>query len=290
MNIETKQYRFKMNSVTITVDLDNSFHNHRFPNEPDTISYIKYQHYHMAHELFFVEESPITLLTDDNIFEYKNCILSIPPKFSHLSIRQKGYRILFSFTYDEEKNSNFADFLKNLGSSDSPKKLKTDSYIMACLQELLNILVSKNSMSEEIAIAVLKLIFYKMYALNSHKQNDVVPSTNESYILKIDKMLISSFQNDINLKTVADYLHLSTKQTSRIIAKTYNKTLSTLLREKRLNAACHLLRHTDKTISEIVEFINFPSESYFYLQFKKTYGCTPYKYKKMKNKELHAEN
>ena len=286
-NIETKQYRFKMNNVTITVDLDSSFHKLSFADEPNMISYIKYQHYHIAHELFFVEESPITLLADGKAYEYKNCILSIPPKFNHLSFRQKDYRILFSFSYDEEKSNSFANFLKTIGDSSSPQKLEIDSDIISYIRELSNIVTSKSSMSEEVALSILKLIFYKIYVLNTHKQNDSAPSTSESYILKIDK-IINSFQNDINLQTVADSLHLSTKQTSRIIAKAYKKSLSELLKEKRLNVACLLLRHTDKTISEIVEYVNFPSESYFYFQFKKTFGCTPYKYKKIKDTELQS--
>ena len=192
--------------------------------------------------------------------------------------------MLFSFSYDEEKSNDFSDFLKCFESSTAMQVLETDSYIMSCLQELSNIMNLASSVSEEIIVAILKLIFYKMYALNSNKQGDTISSTSDSYITKIER-IISYFQNDINLQTVADLLHLSTKQTSRIILKTYGKPLSQLLSEKRLDVACYLLRYTDKSISEIVEYINFPSESYFYLQFKKTYGCTPYKYKKMENQE-----
>lgn len=242
----------------------------------------------MSHELFFTQESPLTILTDNNISEYKNCILCIPPKVTHQSLRQKDYHILFSFSCDEEKNNNFAAFLKQFEDSTSPQKLKTDSYIMSSLKELSDIMASKSSASEEIIISVLKLIFYKIYVLNSNKPSDAVPSANDSYITKIES-IISSFQNDINLKTVADFLHLSTKQTSRIILKTYKKPLSKLLCEKRLDVACYLLRYTNKSISEIVEYINFPSESYFYTQFKKTYGCTPYKYKKMSDVELGTD-
>lgn len=288
ININTKQYKFKLDNVTITVDLDNSFHNYKFQYESGTMPYIKHHHYHMAHELFFIEENPITLLTDSNVTEYKNCILSIPPKFYHMSLRQNDYRIIFSFSHDKDKNSNFSKFLKSLADSTNPQKLIVDSHIISCLKELSSILVSKNSMCEEITTAILKVIFYKIYALNSPKQSDTITSINESYILKIDK-IINSFQNDINLQTVADYLHLSTKQTSRVIAKTYNKRLSELLNEKRLSVACHLLRYTDKNISEIVEYINFSSESYFHLQFKKKYGCTPYKYKKMNASEIKTK-
>lgn len=279
-NIETRQYKFKMNNVNITVDLDNSFSGITFDHKPDIMSYIKYQHYHIAHELFFVEDSPLTVFTDNKATDYKNCVLNIPPKFRHLSFRQKDYRIFFSFSCDEKATGNFAQFMNTLSDFSVPQKLETDELIMSYVRELSAFILSKNSMTDEIVISLLKLIFYKIYTLNTHKQTDKPLSTNESHILKIDN-IIQYFQNDINLQTVADTLHLSTKQTSRIITKTYKKPLSALLAEKRLSVACLLLRHTDNTISEIVEYINFPSESYFYMQFKKTYGCTPHKYKKM---------
>ena len=285
----TKQYKFKMYNVLITVDIDNTFYNiFNYRESVDSLSYIKFKHYHMAHELFFIGNSPLMFFTDSDAFEYKNCILSIPPKFNHLSFRKKDYRILFSFTCDENDKGQFANFLKALSESNAPIKLATDKLIMSYMSELFELILHKNS-SEEIVISLFKLIFHKIYTLNANRTSDAILSTSESYILKIDK-IINDFQNDINLQTVADELHLSTKQASRIITKTYKKPLSALLTEKRLAVASALLLHTDKTISEIVEYINFPSESYFYQQFKKAYGCTPYKYKKAQTVKIFSEN
>lgn len=278
-NIKTKQYKFKMNNVQICVDIDNSFSIINYLEQAKATSYINNQHYHIVHELFFIEECPLTLFSDNITLDYKDCILSIPPKFSHFSYRQKDYRLLFSFTYDEKNTNNFAVFLKTLSESGAARKLEKDELVMSYVRELSNLISYNDSTNDEIVVSLLKLIFYKIYNLNTHKQNEANLSINESYILKIDN-IINSFQDDITLQTVADALHLSTKQASRIITKNYNKPLSALLTEKRLTVASLLLRHTDKTISEIVEYINFPSESYFYLQFKKAYGCTPHKYKK----------
>ena len=53
-----------------------------------------------------------------------------------------------------------------------------------------------------------------------------------------------------------------------------------MVRRKRLDVACALLKNTDMAISEIVTHINFPSVSAFYGQLKKTYGITPLHYRK----------
>ena len=134
-----------------------------------------------------------------------------------------------------------------------------------------------DTLAHEAETAMMKLMFYNIYKLHpSEKKNTY--TANESYLVKIDD-IINAFQQDITLQSLADSLHLSTKQTSRILQKNYKKKLSEILIEKRLSVAAELLVRSDKTILEIVEYVNFPSERYFYSQFKKAFGCTPRKYR-----------
>ena len=58
-------------------------------------------------------------------------------------------------------------------------------------------------------------------------------------------------------------------------------TLSKLITKHRLKAAQNMLLSGKYSISSIVEEVNFSSESYFYSQFKKEFGMTPLKYKKI---------
>lgn len=278
-NFKTERYRFKLCDILFNVDLDSSFFSKTTPVISDVLCKIKQEHYHVTQELFFIGEDPLTVFYDDKSVEYKNCILCIPAKFCHFSSRNNDYRITFSYSYTEKTGKSFEEFFKNICNSPTPIKLETDEKVLTYVSELYDIFISDSYVNEEIATSLLKLIFYKMYTLNTQKQNGSSTLVNESYLLTIDA-IINSFQDDINLQTIADALHLSTKQTSRIILKAYNKSLSQLLIEKRLSVACQLLRQTDSSISDIVKHVNFPSESYFYHKFKKEFGCTPYKYKK----------
>ena len=88
---------------------------------------------------------------------------------------------------------------------------------------------------------------------------------------------------------MADKLGLSTRQTSRVIMKYYNSTLSELVTNQRLNVARHMLLSGEHSVSEIVEAVNFSSESYFYQQFKKKYGTTPRKYVKANRKNTSVD-
>ena len=267
------QFRFKMSDVYFDVSIEDSS---KSIIKKDTN--IKNIHYHAVYELFFANEYPVSLHTSDNVYEYHNCILCVPPFFKHCTKRDGGCRILFSFHKTKKNSGDFSSFMEGFFSPDKPFTLSPDKAVYFYATELLNLFPGENFMTEEIAVSLLKMIFFGIYESQSQKESNE-KSIHESYIVKIDNIL-TNFSRDINLSTVAKKLCLSTKQASRIIKKHYKKTLSQLLCEKRLAFATQMLLEDNKSIFQIVEEVNFPSESYFYAQFKKAYGCTPLQYKK----------
>ncbi|MBE6121284.1 MAG: helix-turn-helix transcriptional regulator, partial [Erysipelotrichaceae bacterium] len=44
--------------------------------------------------------------------------------------------------------------------------------------------------------------------------------------------------------------------------------------------ACFLLEHTDLTLTQISNYLNYSSQSYFTQQFKKSAGVTPERYRR----------
>lgn len=238
---------------------------------------LKNLHYHVMYELFSVADEPIIIHTAERVSEYKNCFICIPPFCKHRTIRKAGFRILFSYDKTGTKPSEFQQFMDLFFSRTEPFEIPASPILTQLQKELENICDFTDSISYEAATSVLKLMFYNIYKLQpSKKKSSAI--TNESYLVKIDD-IINAFQKDITLQSLADSLHLSTKQTSRILQKNYKKKLSEILIEKRLSIAAELLLRSNKTISEIVEYVNFPSERYFYSQFKKAFGCTPRKYR-----------
>ena len=53
---------------------------------------------------------------------------------------------------------------------------------------------------------------------------------------------------------------------------------------RKLEEAKSLLTYTDKTVSEISEYLCFSTQSYFQNVFKSKYGMTPKEYRKTQNK------
>ncbi len=272
-----KNLKFKIDGFGVSASVEEPV----FSDAEPTNTLLKNLHYHVIYELFIMEDEPLTVYTEEGTSVYKNCIVCIPPFLKHRTIRQSGMRILFTFDKNNT-NSDFAKFMHSFFSVQNPITFKANEALMFYTSQLTSLFGQEASLANEIAISLLKLIFYNIFSDNyefkkSTSKNEVL-ATNESYLSRIDGM-INNFSGDVNLQSVARLLGLSTKQTSRIIKKNYKKTLSQLVCEKRLSVAAELLLRSDKTILEIVEYVNFPSESYFYHKFKEFFGSTPLKYK-----------
>ena len=112
------------------------------------------------------------------------------------------------------------------------------------------------------------------------------PSSFLKYIAQIEVIASRIYTEDIKLATIAKELFLSERQVARIIKKAYNCSLSTWIINKKLSVASDLLKNSNKSIAEIIEELNFKTESYFFMLFKQLYGCTPLTYRKQVQRPL----
>jgi len=93
-----------------------------------------------------------------------------------------------------------------------------------------------------------------------------------------------NFRKDIKLKDVADSVYLSEKYFSNFFRKEMNCSFSDYLTKLRIDNACHMLSHTNDTISLIAQDSGFKWPNHFHYTFKKVTGLTPNEYRK-KNRE-----
>lgn len=270
----SKNLKFKIDSLSFNATFEKPVGHTEFDRTD-----LKNLHYHVMYEVLPVDDDPIAIHTAETVTEYKNCFVCIPPFCKHRSIRKKAQlRILFSYDRTYPKTTDFQQFMDLFFSETEPFEIPASPALVHMCKEIDNAFELPDSLADEVATSALKLMFCNIYKLNSTSKKDNY-TTNESYLVKIDD-IINDFQRDITLQSLADSLHLSTKQASRIIQKNYKKKLSEILIEKRLSVAAELLLRSTKSVSQIVEYVNFPSERYFYALFKKTFGCTPCQYRK----------
>ncbi len=275
-------YTFKFGNIKFSVDIGSSFAAASMSEEARCSERAKLPHYHAKYELFFVGDEPLVLHTDGGVEKYSNCVVCVPPFLSHFAERTSDYSLLFSFETVGQKPSDFSVFCGSFFSAGGVFSFDYDSAFNIYLPRLGEVIKLGSSLESEAASSILSLVFYSIYAGNTNKHHRDF-SVKESYLIIIERM-INSYSltptREVTLSAVASELHLGKKQTSRIIYKYFKKSLAELINEKRLAAAAHLLLTTDMTISEIAKTSNFNSENYFFIQFKKAFGCTPLAYRK----------
>ena len=279
MKNTSKVFKIKIKNIAFRVTLSNSYIAENTYRHQDYEPEIRESHFHIGYELFIIEDEPINVFFDSAVHRLQNCVLIIPPFANHYTVRSGGYRIAFSYktSVDSKENTNPPFNI----DSDKLLVLSCDKELIEHAKRIENHFFRMRKYSHEIIESTLKLIFCEIMTLCNECETGEHITYEESYFEKIENLLYD-FRSDINLGVVAKELNVSTKHASRIIRKNYNTTLSKMLCERRLDAASDLLLYTNMSISQIVERVNFPSESYFYSKFKERYKQTPNHYRKMK--------
>lgn len=123
-------------------------------------------------------------------------------------------------------------------------------------------------------------LFDRLKEMFGHKSGEELHISNEM-IKKIIGYVDSSFTEDIMLGFLSREFNISLGYLSTMIKKETGKTYSEYVMNKRLNLAKELLHDSSLSIHEIVERVGYKDYFHFNKLFKKYYGITPSKYRKM---------
>lgn len=83
---------------------------------------------------------------------------------------------------------------------------------------------------------------------------------------------------------IASYVNLSTSHFLKRFKSETGMGLSTYIMQTKIHEACTLLSYTDKSLTEISNYLYFSSQSYFQNVFKKITGMTPRHYRNQMKK------
>lgn len=103
--------------------------------------------------------------------------------------------------------------------------------------------------------------FIKTKKLHANKSTD--------YGFIIDSFFWLNYNKPIHLADLADELHLSVKQTERLVVLHTGCTFNIVLTNNRMRAAEHLMRTTSLSITEIANHVGYESHSGFWKAYKR---------------------
>lgn len=96
---------------------------------------------------------------------------------------------------------------------------------------------------------------------------------------RIKEYLDTNYAEHITLDTLTGLTHMNKYYMAHSFTKFTGLSPIQYLNQRRMEAACHLLKNTDYSVSNIASATGFSSQSYFTQMFRKHLNTTPIKYR-----------
>ncbi|MEI6143305.1 MAG: AraC family transcriptional regulator [Mariniphaga sp.] len=136
----------------------------------------------------------------------------------------------------------------------------------------------------------LSLFFEILHTLSASSELEIIdsqftgittsPAETERF-QKVFGYLIRNYQQEVSLKEIAQIANLTPTAFCRYIKNVTRKTLVEIVTEFRIHQACHLLRNSEKSVTEICFECGFGNISYFNKTFKAFTEHTPLQYRNL---------
>ena len=98
-------------------------------------------------------------------------------------------------------------------------------------------------------------------------------------IVKATEWLSRNFQKAPQVGELAKHCGLSRSRFTELFRLHTGQTVSEYLEKQRLDRACHLLRYTSMSVTEIADQLGYATLFYFSLRFKHVFGRSPTAYR-----------
>lgn len=104
-----------------------------------------------------------------------------------------------------------------------------------------------------------------------------------SSLVERTKVYISNHLNvHFTLQNIADEIGVNSSYLSRRFSQEVGRGIQRYTLYVRIKAACNMLKYSEAQISEIANYLCFPSQSYFCKVFRDMTGCTPSQFRREK--------
>ena len=121
---------------------------------------------------------------------------------------------------------------------------------------------------------------YRQRAVPAPASGGLSGQTRAGTVFIIEEAFLFHYRT-LTLPDLASILHLSVRQTQRLLQANFGTTFSQKLTAARMAAAAQFLAGTEMTVTEIAERTGFSSIEHFSSAFHRHMGCAPRRYRQM---------
>ncbi len=134
----------------------------------------------------------------------------------------------------------------------------------------------------DVAVSATQLMGLRDYCireLTDRVHEKLTRNRTSTYTEGAKRYIARHYREKIRLEEMAETLGISPAYLSRLFRKETGVLLQDYVISVRIDRASNLLRYSDQSLSEIAEYVGFPSQSYFGKIFKKEMHMTPKAYR-----------
>lgn len=234
-------------------------------------------HSHHFTEIFFVVNGEGNFLFRDKTYHIKTGdLVIIPPYMEHTEQSIKGTPLEYYVIGVDGVSFQVADTQANVQVFCN---FSNKSLIADLLRQMLYEVRNPSYGSDKICQNLLEILLLRII-----RHRHVIPvALTSTYMTKecarIKEYLDSNYSEHITLDMLTRLTHMNKYYMAHSFAKYTGKSPIQYLNQRRMEAACTLLKDTDYSIASISSTVGFSSQSYFTQAFRKKYGMTPIKYR-----------
>jgi AraC-like DNA-binding protein len=272
---EPAMYEFELNFGPDRIHMRKEEDPNETKHEWDSIS-----HNHAGFELHVLLEGSAHVDVEDlRVFLPQHHAMVIAPGKYHCPSPSEGAFERFSFSFSVTGGS----LLRSL------REAVSDYRIFPATEELLTVcrdIFREFSSQEPYSHMMLHSLLTRMLVcvfrlLRIDSQPDAQDGVCRDIRLthRIDSYFEEHLMVGAYVEDLAEQIHLSKSQLTRLLKEYYGMTFREKLLRTRMDRAAWLLKYTEKPIDEVAEAVGYRSESAFYQVFRKQFSVTPEKYR-----------
>ncbi len=130
-----------------------------------------------------------------------------------------------------------------------------------------------------------ELTFSVLMDFTQRMQHEQLPQNISGDVFQSIQFINKHLSENISIQDVADHIGRSRSYLSKHFQQEMKQSVGQYITACRMKEAKSLLRHTEKTLSEISMYLCFSSQSHFQNTFKRFYGETPMHYRQRRLQE-----
>ena len=262
----------KINNFNLYVDFNDIDENSDF--EPDG------SHIHDQCEIYINLSGDVSFMVENNIYPIKkgDIIITKPFEYHHCVYHSKVIHKYFCLWINPENNHVILDmfFKRNKGEGNKIvlSEDDTERFIDICF-ELRNTTLSITR-KYCLYFELLDILTRGIKGTTTHKEDLNLPQDIMTALDYID----ANYRTEISILDIANHAHISINTLERHFRDALRTTPYAYINKKRLSHSIILLKNGYSVI-EAAQESGFADYSGYIAKFKKVYGMTPLKFKKM---------